>query len=202
MYVLTGFALCLVLCAVARPSFLPINRIVAAVRRLFMRAQTLEPVQVDEGWTVIPGDDPRKFCEWIHGDDFKRPQPDGGEASLGCHVLIEMYGCDPESLEMEDFVNHAMNEAAVNSQATVVTSSFHEFKPYGVSGAVIIQESHYTIHTWPEHRYAAIDLFYCGETVLVDEAVKTLRERFKPTRTRFLVVRRGLQSEVEKEINA
>lgn len=202
LYLLAGFALSLVLCAVARPGLFPFGRIVSVIRRMLMRGQTLEPVQVDEGWTVIPGDDPREFCEWIHEDDFKRPQPDGGDPSLGCHVLIEMYGCDPESLEMQDYVSDVMNEAAVNSQATVVTSSFHEFKPYGVSGAVIIQESHYTIHTWPEHRYAAIDLFYCGETVLVDEAVKTLRARFKPTRTRFLVVRRGLQSEVERELRA
>ena len=91
-----------------------------------------------------------------------------------------------------------MREAAVESKATVVEQSFHEFKPYGVSGAVIIQESHYTIHTWPEHEYAAVDLFYCGGTVLVHRAVEVLRERFKPTRIKFLVVRRGLQSEVNR----
>jgi S-adenosylmethionine decarboxylase len=66
-----------------------------------------------------------------------------------------------------------------------------------VSGAVIIQESHYTIHTWPEHGYAAVDLFYCGGTVHVDKAVDVLRERFKPAKIKFLVVRRGIQSEVE-----
>jgi S-adenosylmethionine decarboxylase len=62
---------------------------------------------------------------------------------------------------------------------------------------VIIQESHYTIHTWPEHGYAAVDLFYCGGTIHVDKAVDVLRERFKPTKIKFLVVRRGIQSEVE-----
>ena len=91
-----------------------------------------------------------------------------------------------------------MREAAVESDATVVAQSFHEFKPYGVSGAVIIQESHYTIHTWPEHGYAAVDLFYCGGTVKVHKAVEVLRQRFEPQRIKFLVVRRGLQSEVHR----
>ena len=75
---------------------------------------------------------------------------------------------------MEDGVREAMVEAAKRSNASVVTDSFHEFKPYGVSGAVIIQESHFTIHTWPEHGYAAVDLFYCSNTVAVDIAVQTL----------------------------
>jgi len=93
-------------------------------------------------------------------------------------------------------VGRAMRDAASMSKATVVDQSFHEFKPYGVSGAVIIQESHYTIHTWPEHGYAAVDLFYCGGTVLVHRAVDVLKERFAPERIKFLVVRRGLENEV------
>jgi len=109
-----------------------------------------------------------------------------------------MYGCDGKNLEAEAFVAKAMRDAADASKATVVEQSFHEFKPYGVSGAVIIQESHYTIHTWPEHRYAAIDLFYCGGTVLVHKAVDVLRDRFQPERIKFLVVRRGLQHDVDR----
>jgi S-adenosylmethionine decarboxylase len=120
------------------------------------------------------------------------------EPALGSHLLIEMFGCDQKSLEEEKSVGNAMRDAADESKATIVAQSFHEFKPFGVSGAVIIQESHYTIHTWPEHGYAAIDLFYCGGTVLVHRAVEVLRERFKPTRIKFLVVRRGIRSEVER----
>lgn len=90
-----------------------------------------------------------------------------------------------------------MREAAVRSEATIVAEEFHEFKPYGVSGAVIIQESHYTIHTWPEHGYAAVDLFYCGGTVKVENAMQVLRDRFQPTKIKVLIVRRGLSTEVE-----
>ena len=154
-------------------------------------------VSQDEGWTLIKCDDPDSFNEWL-GRDEGMPFHPGEEPSLGSHLLVELYGCDSESLKREDCVGSAMRAAAVESKATVVDQSFHEFRPYGVSGAVIIQESHYTIHTWPEHGYAAVDLFYCGGTVLVHRAVEVLQESFKPSRIKFLVVRRGLQHEVDR----
>lgn len=136
------------------------------------------------------------FKEWLGIDETGLPFRPDEEPSLGSHLLVEMFGCDNEALKLENSVGAAMEEAARRSEATVVAQSFHEFKPYGVSGAVIIQESHYTIHTWPEHGYAAVDLFYCGGTVAVHKAVEVLQERFRPKRIKFLVVRRGLQSEV------
>lgn len=151
----------------------------------------------DKGWQLIHSDDANKFERWISEDPEGLPYLRGEEHSLGSHILIELFGCDQKSLENEASVGTAMRDAAIASEATVVTDSFHEFKPYGVSGAVIIQESHYTIHTWPEHGYAAVDLFYCGGTIYVDQAIEVLREQFKPTKMKFLVVRRGLQSEVE-----
>jgi S-adenosylmethionine decarboxylase proenzyme len=55
-----------------------------------------------------------------------------------------------------------MNEAARAAGATVVASVFQPFEPHGVSGVVVIEESHLSIHTWPEHGYAAVDFFTCG----------------------------------------
>jgi len=147
---------------------------------------------------MIPCDDPDSFREWL-GNDSGLPLDPREEPSLGSHLLIEMYGCDSISLENEVSVGGAMRRAADESKATVVAQSFHEFKPFGVSGAVIIQESHYTVHTWPEHGFAAVDLFYCGGTVEVQKAVEVLKSSFKPKRMMFLVVRRGLQSEVERQ---
>jgi S-adenosylmethionine decarboxylase len=155
-------------------------------------------VRTDEGWTLIRCDDAEAFSEWLGHDEEGLPMRPGEIPSLGSHVLIEMFGCNGQMLEAEKYVGQAMRDAAVESKATVVAQSFHEFKPWGVSGAVIIQESHYTIHTWPEHRYAAIDLFYCGGTVQVHKAVDLLKDRFKPERIKFLVVRRGLQHEVDR----
>jgi S-adenosylmethionine decarboxylase len=160
------------------------------------KAVAIPQIELEGGWTLIHAEDPESFEEWLGRDEEGLPPGPGEEPSLGSHLLIELYGCKPEFLETEAYVGDAMRKAAVESKATVVEQSFHEFKPYGVSGAVIIQESHYTIHTWPEHRYAAVDLFYCGGTVLVHKAVEVLREQFQPERIKFLVVRRGLESEV------
>ncbi len=152
----------------------------------------------DAGWSLIHCDDEEAFRRWLGQDQEGFPQGPDDEPSLGSHLLIELYGCDRNMLEEESTVGDAMREAADRSEATTVATSFHEFQPFGVSGAVIIQESHYTIHTWPEHGYAAVDLFYCGGTVKVNKAVEVLRERFQPVRIKFLVVRRGLRSEVAR----
>ena len=164
--------------------------------RLNEAVATLPKIENEDGWTLISAHDPEAFGEWLGQDEEGLPSRPGEVPSLGSHLLIELFGCDHASLEKEDIVGVAMRDAAVASKATVVEQSFHEFKPYGVSGAVIIQESHYTIHTWPEHGYAAVDLFYCGGSVLVHKAVDVLKERFKPQRIKFLVVRRGLENEV------
>lgn len=148
------------------------------------------------GWHFIHCEDTRTFRNWLGQDAKGLPFAEGEAPSLGSHLLIELFDCDRDSLETEPAVAKAMVEAARDSEATVVANSFHEFKPYGVSGAVIIQESHYTIHTWPEHRYAAVDLFYCGGTIRVEKAIDVLKERFKPGRIKYLVVRRGVEHEV------
>lgn len=147
---------------------------------------------------MIRCDNAESFERWLGRDEEGLPFRHGEEPSLGSHLLVEMFGCDPESIKQETLVGDAMRSAAHESEATVVAESFHEFKPFGVSGAVIIQESHYTIHTWPEHRYAAVDLFYCGGTVHVHRAIQVLRERFSPARMKFLVVRRGISNEVSR----
>jgi S-adenosylmethionine decarboxylase len=170
------------------------------LRERFTRKEVSVPPAItnEAGWTFIHCEDAETFREWLGKDEEGMPHKPGEEPSLGSHLLVELYGCDPLSLKFEDHVGRTMREAADESEATVVAESFHEFKPFGVSGAVIIQESHYTIHTWPEHGYAAVDLFYCGGAVHVHKAIDVLMARFKPKRMKFLVVRRGLESEVAR----
>lgn len=199
MFLLIGLVFCLVLFSVAHEATSsPFAAIAKWLRSLFKSASAVEQVKIDESWSVFPSRDETSFKDWVARDDFKNPHNPEIEPALGCHLLVEFYGCDASVLEQEASVKAAMEAAACDSNASIVTSSFHEFKPYGVSGAVIIQESHYTIHTWPENRYAAVDLFYCSDSVHVDKAIEALRRHFSPSRTRFLLVRRGLQSEVVK----
>jgi len=85
--------------------------------------------------------------------------------ALGRHVLVELYDCDPSSLNDVDHVEQSMVAAAQEAGATVINSTFHHFSPIGVSGVVVIEESHLAIHSWPEFGYAAIDVFTCGDSV-------------------------------------
>lgn len=84
-----------------------------------------------------------------------------------------------------------MKNAAIIAGATIVGSSFHRFLPYGVSGVVVISESHLTIHTWPEYGYAAIDLFTCGEDTDPWKAFEYLKQVFGAKRTQVFEHRRG-----------
>lgn len=84
---------------------------------------------------------------------------------LGRHILVEFKDCSPEALNDVILIEKGMVDAATEAGATVINSTFHHFSPFGVSGVVVIQESHLAIHTWPEYRYAAVDLFTCGDDV-------------------------------------
>ena len=91
--------------------------------------------------------------------------------ALGRHLLLELFDCDPDAINSLDIVKSSMVEAAKRAHATIVDVVFHEFNPFGISGVVVIAESHLAIHTWPEYRYAAVDVFSCGETLQPKVAV-------------------------------
>lgn len=82
---------------------------------------------------------------------------------LGSHFLAEFFDCDRDRINDAAFLETVMIEAARRSRATVIQPFFHRFSPHGVSGILVIAESHFAVHTWPEHGYVALDLFSCGE---------------------------------------
>ena len=112
--------------------------------------------------------------------------------ALGKHLLVELHGCNPELLKRVDVVKEILVSAAKACKATVVDTSFHEFKPFGVSGVVVIAESHFSIHTWPEYRYAAVDIFTCGDVINPEEAVDFIAARFRCKKPSVLEMRRGI----------
>ncbi|MEE9257267.1 MAG: adenosylmethionine decarboxylase [bacterium] len=111
--------------------------------------------------------------------------------SLGRHILAEFYECDPAMLNDTGAIERAMNEAAAASGATVVQSVFHMFSPHGVSGVVVVAESHLAIHTWPEYGFAAVDYFTCGE-VDAGAAIRCLRAKFGAERVSQREIERGV----------
>jgi S-adenosylmethionine decarboxylase len=119
--------------------------------------------------------------------------------ALGRHILCEAYGCDPEVLNNRNLVEAIMVEAALTAGAEVREVAFHKFSPQGISGVVVISESHLTIHTWPELGYAAIDVFTCGDAVDPWNAVEYLTGHFGAQNTACSEIRRGvMQHEMVK----
>jgi S-adenosylmethionine decarboxylase len=98
--------------------------------------------------------------------------------ALGRHVLAEVHGCEPQVLNDIGAVERIMVEAALNAGAEVREVAFHKFSPQGVSGVVVISESHLAVHTWPEHGYAAVDVFTCGEAVNPWDACRHIVQAF------------------------
>ncbi|HXL05088.1 MAG: S-adenosylmethionine decarboxylase proenzyme [Firmicutes bacterium] len=114
---------------------------------------------------------------------------------LGCHILIEAYDCDPKILDDIAVVEETMVNAALRAGAEVREVAFHKFSPQGVSGVVVISESHLSVHTWPEFGYAAVDVFTCGDTVDPMVAVDYIRDEFKARRALTSEVKRGIFDE-------
>lgn len=118
---------------------------------------------------------------------------------LGKHYLLELYDCPPELLSDPKFIGAQMNEAAKEMQASIVESTFHHFNPLGVSGVIIIKESHLTIHTWPEYGYAAIDIFTCGK-IYMDEGIEYLQKALKAKRAEVKKMGRGAEDKFAQPI--
>jgi len=112
--------------------------------------------------------------------------------NLGKHLLLEYYDCDPSSINDVSVVEKNMNDAAEACGATIIKSVFHGFNPIGVSGVVVISESHLAIHTWPEYGFAAVDIFTCGDTVDPHVAHALLKERFGAQKVKIMEVKRGV----------
>ena len=111
---------------------------------------------------------------------------------LGRHILAEIYGCDAEILNNKDFIEKIMIDSAIKAGAEVREVAFHEFKPQGISGVVIISESHLTIHTWPELGYAAVDVFTCGSKINPWDACNYMTEKFNAKNMTATEVKRGI----------
>jgi S-adenosylmethionine decarboxylase len=98
--------------------------------------------------------------------------------ALGRHIVCELSGCQRSLLSDINGIAAMMNAAAKAAGATIMESAFHRFEPQGVSGTVILAESHLSIHTWPEMGYAAMDFYTCGEHtdpwLACDYAARTL----------------------------
>jgi S-adenosylmethionine decarboxylase len=119
---------------------------------------------------------------------------------LGRHFLVEYHGCDPKVLNHKERIKEVMIEAANICGATVLDSSFHNFSPHGVSGMVVIAESHIAIHTWPEFGYAAVDIFTCGTKVDPWKAYNHIKVCLDSRETNVREIERGEFPRIESRV--
>jgi S-adenosylmethionine decarboxylase len=115
--------------------------------------------------------------------------------SIGRHLMIELWDC-AAGMNDAEAVREALLRATDECGATLLHCYVHKFDPQGVTGMVVISESHISIHTWPEAGYVAIDAFTCGDHVVPEKVVPVMERVFKPRRTEVNTVRRGVDARV------
>ena len=111
--------------------------------------------------------------------------------ALGTHLLLELRDCEPNQLDSLSFVRETLVSAAEELGVTILSESFHQFSPQGVTGILSIAESHISIHTWPEHRYAAVDIFTCGDSFEPSKAGELIIQRLNSRSPEVIVIKRG-----------
>lgn len=112
---------------------------------------------------------------------------------FGKHILVEFYGCEFALLNDPKRLRELALEAVAQSGATIMSDLFLTFEPHGVTGVVVIAESHMSLHTWPEHGYMALDYFTCGERVEIQAAVDVLARGLDPETVESTLRPRGLR---------
>ncbi len=110
---------------------------------------------------------------------------------LARHTLLELHGCAPALLQNAGTLKPALLEAVRAGGGTIVTEIFHNFSPHGVSGVIVIAESHVAIHTWPEHGFAAVDIFSCSEALDQELIQARIAAALQSTRVEKRVIDRG-----------
>jgi S-adenosylmethionine decarboxylase proenzyme len=113
---------------------------------------------------------------------FAWAEKSASHSMIGSQVLLDLYECEVAHLDDLEWVKRTLVGAARAAGATIVGTIFHKFAPWGISGVVVIAESHLAIHIWPERRYAAVDVFTCGAKVRMDAASAFLTREFQSRR--------------------
>jgi S-adenosylmethionine decarboxylase len=113
--------------------------------------------------------------------------------TIGNHYIVEASGCRAEIIKSVEKVEQILVRAAEVANVQVWSISFHRFQPHGVSGVVVISESHLSVHTWPELGYVALDIYTCGESAKPDDAVEYALEQFGATSVHVTEITRGLE---------
>ena len=110
---------------------------------------------------------------------------------FGKHYLVDLSQCDPDKISRVGEVREIFLRAAEESKASIVGEVFHQFEPVGVSGVLLIEESHFSVHTWPEDAFVGVDIFTCGEEMDAPIAIDALERAFGAQAVEVKILVRG-----------
>ena len=116
---------------------------------------------------------------------------------LGHQTTVDFYGCKSDKISSCEFIEKTLLKAAKILSLTVVNTTIHSFSPIGVSGVIVIEESHIAIHTWPEHNYIAIDFFTCNNAHNLKDGLHWLKEEFQAESISQKDIKRGSLKEIQ-----
>jgi S-adenosylmethionine decarboxylase len=110
--------------------------------------------------------------------------------NLGEHIIIDLHQCDEHLINSVDFIESSLTRAVEIAGCQIINKYFHKFSPQGVTGIIAVCESHFSIHTWPEHQYCAIDIFCCKDGL--DDSIEFLIKAFKSKKVQIKKIKRGI----------
>lgn len=110
---------------------------------------------------------------------------------FGDHYLVDFEGCDPQAITLVEPTREILIRAARDCGATLVDDRFHQYEPFGVSGIILIAESHFSVHTWPEDCFVAVDIFTSGTTMDPAVAIEIMTSGFGAKGVNVRQVTRG-----------
>lgn len=114
---------------------------------------------------------------------------------MSIHVIAEFLGVAASRISRVEPLREVLEEVVSKSGLKPIHSAFHQFEPHGVSAFYLLRESHLSIHTWPEHEYAAIDIFCCGSEKKALKALDILVKRLQPKKVKKQLLRRDPSEE-------
>lgn len=120
--------------------------------------------------------------------------------ALGCHWIMDLRGCPFERLDNLEFVRSQLVEVTERFNLTLLNVQSRQFEPQGVTALGFLAESHLSIHTWPEHQYAAVDIFTCGEDTQLAAACAFIARALQAQEADVIRIRRGVHPDAQAEL--
>lgn len=109
---------------------------------------------------------------------------------MGIHIIAEIRGVNAGKISKVEDIRPILDKSIARFGLNVISSTFHQFQPHGVSGVYLLAESHLSVHTWPEYGYVALDIFTCGSDDSALNVFEAIIEELKPESVEKQIIRR------------